>query len=480
MPSNASQLDEVMCGPYNRRGLLCGECKDGYGPAYYSFDLKCANCSSLKSGITISLYILLQFVPSTLIFICLVVCRFNITLGPLLGYVLFCQISQIVVTYKHHFIYDYIQSLNSETLRILIRLSVAASQFWSLKFFGAVIPPFCLNEKLTGIQVHMLDFVPPIYLFVLVLTSCILIQLHARNNAIVQMVLKPIRIILRKANITTVTGDAVFHAFASFIFLSNVSVIFAMYRFVQATPVYNSTGAIQKHVLYIDPTVEQFSQKSVPYILVAAVLSIFLSVIPSFLLCIYPTRLYRYLSKFLSARKQLAITAFAEALHSCFKDGLNGTRDYRALAGATLVGVVMHSGIEKLYVSATGYGFSHIVATASIMFVVVLVAYVKPCKSAIANISLCCHMSLLGIVVMFLYLWEYDVTTVGTSTLKTTFIATFFTPHIFVALWSGYALTNYTLLRFGIQLHGLKGVANCVTLCLRRRRYQEYEEMCAQ
>ena len=39
MPSNASQLDEVMCGPYNRRGLLCGECEEGYGPAVYSFDL---------------------------------------------------------------------------------------------------------------------------------------------------------------------------------------------------------------------------------------------------------------------------------------------------------------------------------------------------------------------------------------------------------------------------------------------------------
>ena len=66
MPSNASQLDEVMCGPYNRRGLLCGECKDGYGPAVYSLSLKCTDCSSLKSGYAISLYLLLQFVPLTL------------------------------------------------------------------------------------------------------------------------------------------------------------------------------------------------------------------------------------------------------------------------------------------------------------------------------------------------------------------------------------------------------------------------------
>ena len=42
LPTNASELDEVMCGPYNRKSLLCGECKEGYGPAVYSMNLKCA------------------------------------------------------------------------------------------------------------------------------------------------------------------------------------------------------------------------------------------------------------------------------------------------------------------------------------------------------------------------------------------------------------------------------------------------------
>ncbi|CAI8035887.1 hypothetical protein GBAR_LOCUS20137, partial [Geodia barretti] len=67
MPSNASQLDQVMCGPYNRRGFLCGECKEGYGAG--AFGLKCANCSSPWSGYAIYLYLLLEFVTTTLIFI---------------------------------------------------------------------------------------------------------------------------------------------------------------------------------------------------------------------------------------------------------------------------------------------------------------------------------------------------------------------------------------------------------------------------
>ena len=59
-----------------------------------------------------------------------------------------------------------------------------------------------------------------------------------------------------------------------------------------------------------------------------------------------PNEAIPILSRFLSTRKQLAITAFAEALHSCFKDGLNGTHDYRAFAGATFCITLLISTIK--------------------------------------------------------------------------------------------------------------------------------------
>ena len=142
MPSNASQLDEVMCGPYSRRGLLCGECKDGYGPAVYSFDFKCANCSSNWSKYAISLYLLLQFIPTTLIFVCLVIFQFDLTSGPLLGYVIFCQSAIEAIINHQHFDFYFLQSNVSGPLRILFYLSVTVCQFSSLQFFKVVIPPF--------------------------------------------------------------------------------------------------------------------------------------------------------------------------------------------------------------------------------------------------------------------------------------------------------------------------------------------------
>ncbi|CAI8026068.1 hypothetical protein GBAR_LOCUS15031, partial [Geodia barretti] len=254
----------------------------------------------------------------------------KLTSGPLLGYVLFCQVN-VIYFGQGIYVYGYIISNVSSSLRVLLTFSVTMCQFWNLQFFTTILPPFCIGDNVTGIQAHMLNFIPAIYPFVLVIISCILMELHARNVKMIGILSKPFTIIFRKASITAVTGDAVFQAFASLIFLSNTSVLSALTQLLHTTNVYNSTMIPQRQVLYLDSTMEWPSYN---YLLIAVLVSITVSVIPSVLLCLYPTRVYRYLSRFLSARKRLAITAFAEALHSCFKDGLNGTHDYRALAGA--------------------------------------------------------------------------------------------------------------------------------------------------
>ena len=363
----------------------------------------------------------------------------------------------------------------SSFLRVLLDLSLTVSQFWSLQFLKAIIPQFCISEKLTGIHVHMLNLVPAIYPLVLVIISCILMELHARNYRLVGILWKPFKMILSKANITAVTGDAVFHAFASFIFLSNISVLFTTYQVVNFVRVFNSTGHFQKRVLYTDPSL--MMNACIPYAVITAI-CLFISIIPSLLLCIYPTRLYQYLSRFLSARKQLAITAFAEALHSCFKDGLNGTRDYRALAGSTLIIIIMlFGGIDYLLQG----GPSHIVAIVLWMILVCIVSYVKPCKLAVANVSLSFHMTMYGIFMCLIYLWEFELS-VDTYALELKFIFTFLSPHILVAVWAGYTLTKHILTRFGYQFHGpgcklaLSDMANGVRLCL-CKRHRGYQEM---
>ena len=475
MPSNVSQLDEVVCGPYNRRGFLCGECKDGYGPVIYAFDLKCVNCSSHWSKLAICLYLFLQFVPTTLIFICLVVFRINITSGPLLGYILFCQVVSVNSLYTN---FTHFPAL----LRILLLVTI--SQMWNLILFKVILPPFCIGEKLTGIHVRMLNLIPQTYPIILIIISCILMELHARKKCkILRILWRPFKIILSKTNIMSVTSDAVFRGFASLILLSNISVLPATVPLLTITYVCNSTNIFQRKVLYVDPTIEWPSQWSLPYAITVAVPFLFVSLIPSVLLCIYPTRLYQYLSRFLSARKRLAITAFAEALHSCFKDGLNGTRDYRALAGAPMFVLVLIAVVYNLIHFFTTYRNTDIIVIFLGMLLVGVISYIKPCKSPIANISLSFHLCLFGIVICAAYLWNTDLT-VETNTIELTWIIAILTPHILVAVWAGYTLTKHTLTRCGYQFHGpgckvaLSDMANGVRLCLwgRHRGYQELDE----
>ena len=97
MPADPDLLDDVMCGPYNRKGLLCGRCIDGYGPTAHILDLRCANCSKLPEYYAIPLYLILELLPITLLFTCVTLFNFNITSGPLLGYIIFCQVAILVL-----------------------------------------------------------------------------------------------------------------------------------------------------------------------------------------------------------------------------------------------------------------------------------------------------------------------------------------------------------------------------------------------
>jgi hypothetical protein len=220
LPSDPDMLDDVMCGPYKRKGLLCGECIEGYGPTVYSFDMKCADCSIMSPGYAVTLYLLLELCPITVLFIVLIVFRLNITSGPLLGYLVFCQNFSLWQQNKFY----YFKSHASTSFRLMFKLTLTLFQLWSFQFLQSVIPPFCISEKLTGVQIQMLSLVSATYPVILVIITCSLMELHARNCRILHILWKPFRIILNKTNIAGVTSDAVIHAFASIIFLSNTGV----------------------------------------------------------------------------------------------------------------------------------------------------------------------------------------------------------------------------------------------------------------
>ena len=276
-------------------------------------------------------------------------------------------------------------------------------------------------------------------------------ELHARNYRIIQMIWKPFGIFLSKLKITTVTSDAVIQAFATFILLSATTLMYNGSAILNNSHIHRSTdGMVCAILVYSDPTIIWLSQKHILYVIIVVVFHTALVFIPSLLLCVYPTRIYKCLSQFLSARKRLAITAFAEALHNCFKDGLNGTRDYRALVGIVLLGGIIFYLFKRF-----GVAFDipiDVCAGCWLIFLSFFFSYLRPCKLIIANLSLSYHLMVAGILSIALHLWNYDMST-GTEPLELAILVLPAISHILMFAWAGYIFVKWIMSHCGYQFN---------------------------
>ena len=87
LPENISELNDYMCGPMNRKGVLCGQCIDGYGPSVTSRKFQCSPCSGVWYGV--SLYLILELVPVTVFYIFILLFQFNLTTAPMIGFIVY-------------------------------------------------------------------------------------------------------------------------------------------------------------------------------------------------------------------------------------------------------------------------------------------------------------------------------------------------------------------------------------------------------
>ena len=85
-------INDEICDPLNRRGRLCGQCKEGFSPPVYSYDLRCVKCNSTDySYYNWVEYIAVAFAPLTIFYIVVVAFRISATSPVMYGFVLVSQ-----------------------------------------------------------------------------------------------------------------------------------------------------------------------------------------------------------------------------------------------------------------------------------------------------------------------------------------------------------------------------------------------------
>ena len=470
LPRDPAELDQTLCSHYHRTGLLCGECISGYGPSVYSFDLHCSNCFEMSTLAAAALYLVLETVPITSLFLVLMVLQVNIMSGPMLGYVVFCQY-YIVVLGNAREVFGSITSLSS-CLDSLTHFSLTLSAVWSLQFFRFIVPPFCFNAKVRALHVIMLRLSTALFPLCLVGAVYALLEANLQDSrlCLVRHVYKRLHKLfsLIKRQVSSSSHKSVIRVFATFILLSISTLTFVTGSLTAFSSLYTSNGEVIRRILFIDPTVERFTSAHIPYLIVGLVLMFVLIFCPALILIVYPTSLYHSLSHQLSHRKQIFVKIFVETFQESFKDGLNGTRDFRMIPGVAIMSAVFYilSGLFNIHDGSIGKyyvidGFVDIVLSLAI-------SCAQPCKTWATNASLSFHFTLLGVWSILFGLWVQDFL-LNTELLALALVLLPLLPHLLMAGWLVWRVTAHLLLRYrGTGTKSMGEMLRMVCGCLRR------------
>ena len=123
------KLNGLICNKSNREGFLCSKCLHHHGPS--AFHYKCIKCNhSLLSSIII--YLIIKLLPVTVLFIAIIIFRINVNKGPLLGYILFCQMHSITVQQQLNFYQLLLIKLKN--FRVFLTISYYLSVIWNLDY----------------------------------------------------------------------------------------------------------------------------------------------------------------------------------------------------------------------------------------------------------------------------------------------------------------------------------------------------------
>ena len=82
-----NEFNDLICGSLNRQGLLCSQCKHGYGPAVHGFGFTCADCNERFSGW--GLYLFLQLFPITVFYVIVIIFHVKAVSPPFISFVIF-------------------------------------------------------------------------------------------------------------------------------------------------------------------------------------------------------------------------------------------------------------------------------------------------------------------------------------------------------------------------------------------------------
>ena len=369
VPNNSSELNRVMCEPYNRTGQLCSNCLEGYAIPLYSYDLRCIKCS--ETHYHWLMYIVVAYVPLTLFLLLVLCCRISATSAKLNAFVTVAQILTTppnlrIVLYRFKPLHAYLP---------VIQILATVYGIWNLDFFRTVIPPICMN--LSTLQALSLDYAIAFYPLLLLVFAYLLIELHARDFWPIVQLWRPFQ---RCCGNRWDIRSSIINAFATFLLLTYVRLLSVSFDLLTPMHIFDAHGNKRGLFLYYDGSVEFLGREHLPYAVLAVFVMLFLVIFPLLLFILYPIKCFQKCLTYFNLRCH-ALRVFMDAFQGFYKDGTDGTRDCRYFA---VVHPLFKMTLFFVYAMTLGTLF-YAIGTVGLLLFAVIIVTVQPYSKRFAT-----------------------------------------------------------------------------------------------
>ena len=335
LPLNVSQLNDHMCGPMNRKGLVCSECADGFGPSVTSFEYKCANCNEMRYAVP--LFLFLEFAPLTIFYVICLVFQISVTSAPMPCYIMYAQI--IVATF------DSATSVTPSLKKVIpkeewnrkldLHIILLLYRVLNLEFGHYLLPTYCLSSRLKFIHVTYLGYISAFYPPLLIFLTWLCVELHDRNFRPLVWLWRPFHRYFVRLRRGWDTKSDIIDVFTTFFLLSYGKIMYQTLLVINRDEILNINQQ-GKHFTSYQCVADQSISYGSTYHLLFAIPSVIIFAIcnflPLLLLILYPIRIIRScVSK--CHLNSIALNIFTEKVYGCYRNGLDGERDMRCLSG---------------------------------------------------------------------------------------------------------------------------------------------------
>ena len=374
---------------------------------------------------------------------------FNIqaTSPPFSAYVLVCQ---TFATLDHINFPGNTEFSIHDPSQVLLLLARTLSGIWNLDFGRYIIPPFCVSESINTYHALFLDYIPAFYAMLLIIFTCILIELHGSNFKPIVLLWRPFHKCFVRVRRSWDPKASMVNAFATFLLLSLSKILFVSCFSLQherITAINQRFFSNRGNVLFYNPNIDVYSYENVPFIVLGLSLSTVFVLLPTMILFCY--QFARKIPCCCYCCKQHILNMFLDTFQGHYKDGTNGTYDWRFLAGLypLLRFMIVYKVHQHKFLDPNASPFQ----MPYYFIVTVIVAFVRPYKRFLHNLT----ETLLLILVMYVMLNAYAFQGIAYSPKHRMKIAVLqVVPHSFLILVIAFKVTKLLLQKLNLKYKG--------------------------